>query len=96
MTTGKKPRSKPAAKKKAAATKASRPSRGHDALPHHESALIDGIAARVEELQAELKAANQKLDYLVGRAAPLEGSHPIVEQAEQRIENANREGNGGE
>jgi hypothetical protein len=59
-TTSKKPQSKPAAKK---AVRTPQPLNPWASDSH----LIDGIAARVEELAAELKAANRKLDYVVAR-----------------------------
>jgi hypothetical protein len=84
MKTHKKPplKSKPAAKKKA-----TKKATAHDP----QSLALAAIAA----LRAELKRANQKLDYLLVRAAPLnrEEWHPLIEQAAQALENGDGEGN---
>jgi hypothetical protein len=66
LTLPKKPKSKPAAKK-AAVKAVSRPTPGPD------SRLIDDIAARVKQLQSELKAINKKLDYCISRLGPRSG-----------------------
>jgi hypothetical protein len=60
MANSKKAKSKPAAKKKAVR-------KPQLLAPESDHQLIAGIAARVEELAAELKAANRKLNYVVGR-----------------------------
>ena len=81
MKNQKKPDSKPAKKKAAKRVTA-----------HHPQSLaiaaIAALATRVSELDRGLKAANQKLDYLLVRAAPLnrEEWHPLVEQAEEALQ----------
>jgi hypothetical protein len=87
MANSKKPKSKPAAKKKAA----------KKAAAHHPQSLaiaaIATLATRVSELaaelQSELKAANQKLNYVLIALAPRnrEEWHPMVEEAERALEN---------
>lgn len=44
--------------------------------------------AASSDIQAQLKAINQKLDYLLVRAAPLnrEEWHPLVEEAEKTLD----------
>jgi len=44
--------------------------------------------AILSDIQAQLKALNRKLDYLLVRAAPLnrEEWHPLVEEAEEALE----------
>jgi hypothetical protein len=56
------PKSKPPTKKKPAIKTVRKPQL---LAPEFDSRLIDGIAACVEELAAELKRANKKLDYVV-------------------------------
>jgi hypothetical protein len=68
VSISKKPKSKPAAKKKAAAA------------PHPDRQLIVGIAAGIDELARELKAVNRKLDYCVGRLGPSEWSDERTRQ----------------
>jgi len=45
-------------------------------------------AVTLDDLQAELKAINQKLDYLVVRSAPMNREEwpPLIEEAERRFE----------
>jgi hypothetical protein len=83
MANSKKPKSKPAAKKKAA----------KKATAHHPQSLpiaaIATLATRVSDVQSELKAANQKLNYVLVALAPRnrEEWHPMVEEAERALEN---------
>jgi hypothetical protein len=96
MKKQKKPlQSKPAAKKKAASKAVRNPqllAPGLAAsLPNwvmFDSQLIDGIAARVEELAAQLKRVDQKLDVLLVHAAPLkrEDWHPLIVEAEKALD----------
>jgi vacuolar-type H+-ATPase subunit I/STV1 len=83
MSANKKPRSKPAAKKKAVRILA-------PFTPGPDSQLIASIAVRVAELQSELKRANQKLDYCVtvldDRLDQKEEPHPVVAEAIKAME----------
>jgi hypothetical protein len=74
MKKQKKPlKSKPAAKKKAAAT------------PHPDSRLINDIAARVKQLESALKAANRKLDFCVDRLASSKESDESTRRKYSRV-----------
>jgi hypothetical protein len=83
-TTGKKPQSTPAAKKKAVRILA-------PLTPDPDSRLIHLIAARVAQLAADLKAANKKLDYCVAMLddrldQQKQEPHPIVAEAIKAME----------
>jgi outer membrane murein-binding lipoprotein Lpp len=64
VATSKKSKSKPAAKKAVRKPQLLAPE-FDNRLINGIAARVNGIAARVEQLAADLKAANQKLDYVV-------------------------------